>query len=755
MIDLAKLVVRLEAQSAQLLTELERANNKIDKFSKSTTGLLKDVAVAFATYLAADKLIEWGQHVLEGADHLAKLSQSTGVAVPALSELQYVFKQGGIDSEGFNVSLRKLNQQVSDAAGNVKGEGAAAFRAMGVHIKDASGNLKSANAILSDVADKFATYADGANKVALATALFGKAGEQLIPTLNQGADGIARLRQEAIDTGAAISEKTAKSAEEFNDKLSKLKTTLVDGIGNRITAELLPALNALADEFSNAADKTGLLDRASQVGATALKIFASAAARVVFDFDRLQATLGATGAAVVAFVSGRFSEAATIMREAQGDIADRDAAFQKRIKAIWHGGDEDLLEEIKVTTKKILEQAPNVAAAKVTSDAADTALKKLKELNEGLAEQVATFDTTNAAALTYRLTLGKLSDDVKAAGAAGKEQANQIEATAAALDHLQRAKEVAAALVAINAQISELKGNSAEAALAQFDQSNQELVKKLRLEGNEAGLAQVDTLRKLIGAQADYNQLQQQAEEVQNDLAITEERIRNSQSVGATTDLDALEQLGAARAKAAAQLDAIYQQQKKIADESGNPQLIQNAKKFGAAIEDLRAQVDLLGQKVVSVFEDSLASSLGDVIDGTKTAKEAFSDFISSVVSQLSQLAAKQLVQQAFGSLSSTESGSSGSGLGSILGAIVGAFGGGKAGGGAVNAGVAYTVGENGPERFVPDTAGRVEKAGAWNQSMTVQQTFVLPPEGATRQTQQQIGAAAARGLGVANRRNN
>ena len=36
-----------------------------------------------------------------------------------------------------------------------------------------------------------------------------------------------------------------------------------------------------------------------------------------------------------------------------------------------------------------------------------------------------------------------------------------------------------------------------------------------------------------------------------------------------------------------------------------------------------------------------------------------------------------------------------------------------RAGGGPVSAGMPYMVGENGPERFVPSTSGKIESAGS------------------------------------------
>lgn len=691
MTDLAKLVVRLEAETSRYQKELEGARKQLKRFDEDTTKLAKNVGkgLAVAATAAATAIGVLIYKSLEQADHLNDLSKSTGVSVENLSKLGFIAAQSGADLDTLSVGLKKLNNNISEAAGNAKSDAAIAFKAMGISVRDASGNVKAADVVLAELADKFATYKDGPNKVAIALALLGKAGEALIPTLNEGAAGFKAMGEQAEKAGAVISTDTAKAADEFNDRVGRLKLG-VAGFGNQVLEQLLPAMNNLSKTWEEDADRAGSLAAGAKLMADVLKGVATIGIGVVSVFQQVGRAIYGVVAAQFALAKGDFRQAGREIASTFVDITKNVASDAAKIKALWADtvpsakAAADGVKAIGDATKK---DAPNLAGAKAlattvdkVAEAAKRAREKLDDMNKGIAEQVATFDLGDAAATKYRLTQGSLADDVSRAGKAGLELRDSIIANAEAFERLGRAKEVAEALKGVNAQIAELKGNTAEAELARFDQSNAELVKKLRQDGNQAGLEQLASLRSLIEAQARYNVLQQDAERIQTDLAIAEERIKNSREAGAITEFDSLKQTSEARQKAHDELGAIYEQQKKIAEESGNPALIEGAKKFGAAIEDLGSQVDLVGQKVRSIGEDVVTGFLTDLASGAKSLKDTVKDALDNIASQLLEFAARNLAQNFIGGLFGAAGG--GGGAGGFLSSLFG-----RAGGGGVRAG--------------------------------------------------------------------
>ena len=121
---------------------------------------------------------------------------------------------------------------------------------------------------------------------------------------------------------------------------------------------------------------------------------------------------------------------------------------------------------------------------------------------------------------------------------------------------------------------------------------------------------------------------------------------------------------------------------------------------------------------------DSLFDSLMAVADGTKSAQEAFADFLRSIASMLAD-AAKQMIAQyiaigiarMFAGMPKMSGGES-IDISSVDASTVGSLGGlgadglpsigFRANGGSVSAGSPYIVGERGPELFVPGAKGNI-----------------------------------------------
>ena len=753
MTDLAKLVVRLEAEIGKYAENLEKAEKRLASFERTTNGLLDKVQDRLAAFFAIDKLKEWGQHVLEAGDRLAKMSQSSGIAVEELSRLEYALRSSGVAGEDTGKLMKELNQSISEAAGNAKSDAAAAFRAMGISVREQNGALKDGRQILLEMADEFKGYEDGANKSTLATTLLGKAGATAIPFLNQGADGIKRLADESDRLGATWDADTARAAEEFNDRLSRMKTLVVDGVGGAIAKQLLPVLNELGEDVEGTVEGLDSLNHIADICAAALKVLASAGLIVGRVLDGIGNAIGAQAAATIEFFSGNFAQAGRIVSDFFTTQVQDQERFQKRLAAIWREGGDNVLREVKVHAQYMKQEAPNITGQKEIEKAADAAIKKLTEFQRQLGEQVATFGLGEAAAVKYRLEVGNLADDVAKAGAAGGPLKDSIIQTAEALERLKNTKEITKSLAEVQAQIESIRGNSADAAIAQFDVKNAELVTKLRREGNEEGLKQLDALAGLITAQADYNELEREAARIQGELSTVEERLRNTREAGAITELELQKKLAEARQKAADQLTVIQEKEEKIATQIGNPETTAAVERFGQSIENLKTQVDVVGNSFRATFEDSFADELLKAEKGVQSLGEAFGNMLEDLADQLLRLANQQIAQQLIGAIAG-----SGTQGGGYLSSILGAFGGGKAAGGPVLAGHEYMTNEGTDrrERFIPSVNGRIERAGGGRQ-LSVQNTFILQTErGGTvsRQTQLQVASAAARSLAEAQRRN-
>ena len=157
---------------------------------------------------------------------------------------------------------------------------------------------------------------------------------------------------------------------------------------------------------------------------------------------------------------------------------------------------------------------------------------------------------------------------------------------------------------------------------------------------------------------------------------------------------------------------------------------IQQLEKRIALNAQLLPQLDELEQKELKqqqVLEkilpaaDALTDSVFSLVDGTKTAEQAFADFLRSIASMLADTAKKMIAQyiaigiaRMFAGIASPQM-SSGQAIdisavdASTVNSLGGLnFGGYMANGGQTAAGNAYIVGERGPELFVPGAQGNI-----------------------------------------------
>ncbi len=201
--------------------------------------------------IAAWASYNWAKHQIEQTvelgSELADLAQKVGIPAEALQELGYAADQSGSSMEGLSFGLGRLAKLASDAKKG-GGEAAKTFHDLGVKFQEADGSLRPAEDLLGDIADHIKSLPDGTEKTALAMRVFGRSGKDLIPLLNEGGDGIGKLRQEFIDLGGEITGETADALESFGDNMSTAGK-LLGFVRNQIVIGLLPYLKEAVQGF--------------------------------------------------------------------------------------------------------------------------------------------------------------------------------------------------------------------------------------------------------------------------------------------------------------------------------------------------------------------------------------------------------------------------------------------------------------------------------------------------------------------------
>jgi tail tape-measure protein len=479
-------------------------------------------------------------HTAESAAKLGELSQITGVSTEALSGLGFAAKQSGVDQESMTKGLEKLNKAVFAAATAPAGA-VNAFTRLGVSVKNADGSIRGTEDIFEDLAGKFAGLEDGPTKTALAIQLFGKAGAELIPVLNQGKDGIQAFIDTAQKLGLIIDQETAESAHKFEQTLNELKAA-GEGASLQLTKALLPAMQAVASQLAEGLSEkgSGLDDLISGVK-TISQYFVSFGGLVTYVFQQLGAGIAefvaeaetdfeglVKASKAAAHFDGKGVVAASL--EMFDKVTAIQAQFQAKSKQDWQSY-QDLVANV-FSDQSIAGAGKPKGKTKVDlgSGEPDKSLETIKA-------QIAAFDE-KAAAQTRLAAATQLSTADQRIQTADNESGALIAKLYAEADR-QSAAEKSRLIQIIREHTEALKADAREQVVgADIAKINQELQKE-----SDGYSAQIAGLRAMSSAYAQGSAaiaaagIEKQLEKDKEKVALaTEEYNRAAQTIGITSD---------------------------------------------------------------------------------------------------------------------------------------------------------------------------------------------------------------------------
>lgn len=227
------------AQMQKVNDAFAKTNSDLQKFGKSMQKVgASFAAVGGAITAALGVAVKSLANAADVADDTAK---RTGLTVEAVQELGYVAKMTGSNLTTVEVALRTMQKGLTDS-GTESAAFTSALETLGLSLAE----LRAMNpqAQFDALSQAIAGVADPSQRAGLAMTVFGRAGTALLPMLAEGADGIAKLKDEAHKYGYVMSQEVAEAGSNFNDNLDRLKGSL-GGLAQQVVAGLLPTLNSL------------------------------------------------------------------------------------------------------------------------------------------------------------------------------------------------------------------------------------------------------------------------------------------------------------------------------------------------------------------------------------------------------------------------------------------------------------------------------------------------------------------------------
>lgn len=238
--------VELYATDDQLRQQLDAAAAQVKSWGKTIIqvggGLLGAGAAITAPLIASAKA--WAT----SGSEVQHMSDRTGVAVGALSELRYAAKLAGGDADGLEGAFRKMQKAIAGAAGG-SGEAQQALAGLGLSAQSLLG-MKGEDQ-LAAIAEAISKVGNPTLQAAAAMQIFGKTGTSMLPLLKDGAAGLAAWRKEAAGLGLSLSEEGAQGAERLQQSFERLE--IVSGsVWKKLGAAVAPALSDQVDWLTRA-----------------------------------------------------------------------------------------------------------------------------------------------------------------------------------------------------------------------------------------------------------------------------------------------------------------------------------------------------------------------------------------------------------------------------------------------------------------------------------------------------------------------
>lgn len=240
-----------------ILVNNDEANKSISKTDEKAEGLggklLKGVgtaakwgtAIAGAAAAGGAALLGMASKSAETTDRIDKLSAKIGISKQGFQEWDYIMGQNGMDVEKLQVGVKTLVTQMDAAAGGSK-SATEAFNKLGLSWSDGNGKLKNQEQMMNESIMALASMENGTEKARLATELFGKAGVEMMPMLNNGAQGIQDLKNRAHELGLVLGDDAVNAGVVLGDTMDDVKDSF-GMITTQIGVKVMPLIQSFAD----------------------------------------------------------------------------------------------------------------------------------------------------------------------------------------------------------------------------------------------------------------------------------------------------------------------------------------------------------------------------------------------------------------------------------------------------------------------------------------------------------------------------
>jgi hypothetical protein len=197
----------------------------------------------FLAFAAGNQLVQIARDITEQAAALKDTSEQTGLATSDLQAYGLAAEMAGGSATDFAMAVKKLSKELATGTDETGGQ-SKIFSRLKIEARDASGNVRNFGDVLPEIAQKISELGSSAEQTALASEIFGRSGQRLLPILRQGAAGVAQLKGQLDELGGGFSEEAINRADEYDDAVIKLSYSF-RSLKSLLVVQLAPILSTV------------------------------------------------------------------------------------------------------------------------------------------------------------------------------------------------------------------------------------------------------------------------------------------------------------------------------------------------------------------------------------------------------------------------------------------------------------------------------------------------------------------------------
>lgn len=183
----------------------------------------------------------------EKGEGLARTAKIIGVTTDELQKFNYAAKMSDVSTEGMQTAIQKMNNglaQLKVHSGTIE----SGLKHINPQLMMQLRTAKDSQSAFMMVADAIAKTESPQKRAAIAMAVFGKAGQDMIPMLLKGKAGISELMAETSKYSGIMSKEAIEASEKYADAMKHMTGTMQSLKSSAITP-LLTAITPYLDEL--------------------------------------------------------------------------------------------------------------------------------------------------------------------------------------------------------------------------------------------------------------------------------------------------------------------------------------------------------------------------------------------------------------------------------------------------------------------------------------------------------------------------